>query len=164
MENEIYKSPDSNLGNSSEDNKPDIVAIGNRSAKFVLLALVISPLVTSIFYCGFAIFLDFIRSLIKNTEGSLQADIVLMLFAISFGASFLFSLVVGMPLNWFLLRINQLKVIYFLLAGAITPVFFAITGSGISEVTTLLQMSATGALCLGIFWYVAAYWPSRPHP
>jgi len=161
MENEIYKTPESDVGKSGGDIVEDTSAIENRNAKFVVLALFVTPVITSLAYCIFSVFLDIGRGLASNAQVSVEFDVVLGLFLLSLGISFIFSLFVGLPLNWFLTKIDKVKLIYFLVVGAFLPVFFSLTASDNRDAVIVLLMAATGAFCLGTFWYFAAYMPSR---
>ncbi len=164
MDNEIYKPPTSDVDSHNEELEVNTVEIANRNAKFVLLALIVTPIVTSLVYCAFTVFLDLIRNINGNAENLVNVDVLQGILIISLGVSFVFSLAVGLPLNLLLTKINRLKLIYFVIVGGLVPIFFSFTASDNRDFLLMILMGVTGSVCLGIFWYVAAYLPSRQRP
>jgi predicted membrane channel-forming protein YqfA (hemolysin III family) len=164
MDKEIYKSPDSDVDSHKKELEGNAIEIGNRNAKFVLAALLVTPIVTTLIYCGMIFSLAFIENMNGNAGHPIGVDFLMSILLVSLGLSFVFSLIVGLPLNWFLTKINKVRLIYFLIIGALIPIFFSYTASDNRDILLMLQIGATGSICLGTFWFVAAYLPSRQRP
>ena len=71
------------------------------------------------------------------------------------------ALRVGMPLHWLLGRIDKLGVRIFLLVGAMFAGAFPVLVSREIDVLAIAFMAVSGSVCLGFFWYIAVYLPSR---
>ena len=146
MSENIYKTPSSDLGNPSRHNDRQ-----TEIKRRLVIASLASPLVASLAF-------TFIFFLVTRTMPD-YSDTGLLFFGFTFvvisALAFACTLVFVLPLHWGLGKFNRRAFYIYLLFGITLPALGLLIFRIDAELSAWLTVCGTGALCVGMFWYLA---------
>ena len=137
----IYKAPESDVTVGTQQERK---AVGDW--KPTIVAFLLSAPITGLLL-GVAMVMMDDRS---NVDFSMMVGVGIYGSLISY----IVVLLLGLPLHWFLGRIERRRYPYYLIAGAVIPAPFILVFEMADDPYGWLLLSGSGALCASLFWFL----------
>lgn len=160
MDKNIYEKPASSLEVEIEPDRGNRDAMRNRRTRYVLLALPVVPFCSALFYNLTLVVYHWLSSLVRDGDYSFHAGAFILLFALTFGLSFLFVLGFGLPLNLLLEKLGKMEFKYYFFVGILGPMPFTLSGENLYWFT-VINASASATLCMILFWALTVFLPDK---